>query len=101
MGHDPSKEFAPHPNLSPQAAIGFTHLQNRLKYKDLDDPRFPKHNDRSRRASIEKTRLFHRCPSLVERCVHTIVAKRGGSATEASRGGGRNRALRDAQTVKK
>jgi hypothetical protein len=59
------------------AAIGFTHLQNRLKFRHLDDPWFPKHLDFGRRTIVEKTRLFQRCEPRGERCVHTIARQRG------------------------
>src|SRR5216683_2359213 len=45
---DDVRPVPPHPalrDLSPQAAIRFTHLENRLRYRDLDDPRFRKRLD--------------------------------------------------------
>src|SRR5713226_3611633 len=61
-------------DLSPQAAIGFTHLENRLKHEHLDEPRFRKQCGFGHRPIVEKTPLFHRGRPAVERCVHTIAA---------------------------
>src|SRR6266852_5269986 len=60
--------------LSPLTAIGFTHLENRLKHKHLDEPRFRKLCGFGHRPIVEKTPLFHRGRQAVERCVHTIAA---------------------------
>jgi hypothetical protein len=45
-------------DLSPQAAVRFTRLENRLKYKDLDTPRFWKCPSVGPSAAIDMTRVF-------------------------------------------
>src|SRR6202047_250818 len=74
------RRFAPtrwrnHP--LPQGASACTHLENRLKYRDLDDPRFWKCLHVGTAATIDKTRVFRRRRSLIKRCVHPLVRKQG------------------------
>src|SRR5690348_14714735 len=65
------------PRLKP---IRFTHLKNRLKDKDLDDPRSQKARELRSSMIAEKTRVFPFHKRAVERCVHLIGLKRGMTA---------------------
>src|ERR1700737_4542627 len=57
----------------PWRASACTHLENRLKYRDLDDPRFWKCLHVGTAATIDKTRVFRRRRSLIKRCVHPLA----------------------------
>src|SRR5260221_7403296 len=56
-----------------KSASACTHLENRLKYRDLDDPRFWKCLHVGTAATIDKTRVFRRRRSLIKRCVHPLA----------------------------
>src|ERR1700730_9349757 len=60
-----------------ERASACTHLENRLKYRDLDDPRFWKCLHVGTAATIDKTRVFRRRRSLIKRCVHPLARTRG------------------------
>src|ERR1051326_1522067 len=60
--------------------IRFTHLKNRLKDKDLDDPRSQKARELRSSMIAEKTRVFPFHKRAVKRCVHLIGLKRGMTA---------------------
>src|SRR5450432_2692576 len=57
--------------------IGFTHLENRLKNRDLDDRRFWKRLYYGPSPNVDKTRVFRTGRPLIKRCVHEIVKMRG------------------------
>src|SRR5450631_2628384 len=57
-------------------AIGFTHLETRLKNRDLDDPRFWKRLYYGPSANVDKTRVFRTGRPLMKRCVHEIAGDR-------------------------
>src|SRR5450432_2688684 len=59
--------------LSPATAIGFTHLENRLKNRDLDDRRFWKRLYYGPSPNVDKTRVFRTGRPLIKRCVHEIA----------------------------
>src|SRR5450432_695480 len=62
--------------LSPATAIGFTHLENRLKNRDLDDRRFWKRLYYGPSPNVDKTRVFRTGRPLIKRCVHEIAGDR-------------------------
>src|SRR5713101_7399042 len=67
-----------HPMRRPRVrAKACTHLENRLKYRDLDDPRFWKRLHVGPAATVDKTRVFRTCRLPIKRCVHTIGRKQG------------------------
>src|SRR5450631_1247285 len=57
-------------------AIGFTHLENRLKNRDLDDRRFWKRLYYGPSPNVDKTRVFRTGRPLIKRCVHEIAGDR-------------------------
>src|SRR5450755_969429 len=57
-------------------AIGFTHLETRLKNRDLDDRRFWKRLYYGPSANVDKTRVFRTGRPLMKRCVHEIAGDR-------------------------
>ena len=57
-------------------AIGFTHLENRLKNRDLDDRRFWKRLYYGPSPNVDKTRVFRTGRPLMKRCVHEIAGDR-------------------------
>src|ERR1035437_6585881 len=65
-----------HPNPPPCRAIGFTHLENRLKYRDLEAPRFWKRLYVGPSATVDKTHVFRTCRPSIKRCVHSIAGDR-------------------------
>src|SRR5450631_2595032 len=58
------------PNLP---TIGFRHLENRLKNRDLDDRRFWKRLYYGPSPNVDKTRVFRTGRPLIKRCVHEIA----------------------------
>src|ERR1700724_3723722 len=56
---------------------GCTHLENRLKYRDLDDPRFWTRLYVGRSATVDKTQVFRTRRSTRKRCVHPLVRTQG------------------------
>src|ERR1700737_5631378 len=70
----------------PWRASACTHLENRLKYRDLDDPRFWKCLHVGTAATIDKTRVFRRRRSLIKRCVHPLAPCGRGWLREAKPG---------------
>src|ERR1700724_4532621 len=56
---------------------GCTHLENRLKYRDLDDPRFWTRLYVGRSATVDKTQVFRTRRSTRKRCVHPLVLSQG------------------------
>src|SRR5260370_41314694 len=73
------RDFHPAPPLIscastlPLQTSACTHLENRLEYRDLDDPRFWKCVHVGTAATIDKTRVFRRRRSLIKRCVHPLA----------------------------
>lgn len=65
----------------------FTRLENRLKDKDLGDPRLSKDREVFKSAVVEETRVFVPCKEPVQRCVH-LVAWRGRVDTHHQMRGG-------------
>src|SRR5450631_834658 len=61
------------PNLP---TIGFRHLENRLKNRDLDDRRFWKRLYYGPSPNVDKTRVFRTGRPLIKRCVHEIAGRR-------------------------
>src|SRR5450432_3374031 len=61
------------PNLP---TIGFRHLENRLKNRDLDDRRFWKRLYYGPSPNVDKTRVFRTGRPLIKRCVHPIAGDR-------------------------
>src|SRR5258708_14744228 len=61
--------------------IGCTHLENRLEYRYLDDPRFWERLHVGPSATVEKTRVFYTCRPPIKRCVHALVRTQGPIAT--------------------
>src|SRR6266851_6753499 len=57
--------------------IGCTHLENRLKYRYLDDPRFWERLHVGPSATVEKTRVFYTYRPPIKRCVHALVRSQG------------------------
>src|SRR5450631_2875544 len=70
----PTRTTLSHPA---HAAIGFTHLENRLKNRDLDDRRFWKRLYYGPSPNVDKTRVFRTGRPLIKRCVHEIAAHAG------------------------
>src|SRR6202023_2533596 len=56
---------------------GCTHLENRLKYRDLDDPRFWTRLYVGRSATVDKTQVFRTRRSTRKRWVHPLVRSQG------------------------
>src|SRR5450631_4114887 len=75
-GRDVGKAHARFLFPPPLSAIGFTHLENRLKNRDLDDPRFWKRLYYGPSANVDKTRVFRTGRPLIKRCVHEIAGDR-------------------------
>src|SRR5450432_892654 len=69
----PTRTTLSHPA---HAAIGFTHLENRLKNRDLDDRRFWKRLYYGPSPNVDKTRVFRTGRPLIKRCVHEIAGDR-------------------------
>src|SRR6266851_7791728 len=66
--------------------IGCTHLENRLKYRYLDDPRFWERLHVGPSATVEKTRVFYTYRPPIKRCVHALARTRGPIRRGASSG---------------
>src|SRR6266851_9463227 len=72
-----------HPTARPRRmgpcvrTIGCTHLENRLKYRSLDDPRFWECLHVGPSATVEKTHVFYTCRPPIKRCVHALVRSQG------------------------